>query len=160
MWVICCAVITYKFHFSHGIFHIGKVKTNYRGTRHIVIKCPVSSATVLNIGIPKGHMWKVTRWKSHVDGHMWKITCEKSHVKSLMWKVTCGKSHVKSHVWNSTCEIPHVKFHLWKLNRMRNFTWGKITCERHGFWDSHVILELHMWIICETHEHFLDGVAL
>ena len=75
---------------------------------------------------------------SHVELHMWNFTCEILHVKSHMWKTSHTRiSHVKFHMWNFTCEISHVK--------------NIVTWETHGFWDSHVLLELHKWITCEPH---------
>ena len=96
----------------------------------------------------KFHNWNFTCWNvSHVKFHMWEFTCGISHVKNMSYEYfTCEISHVKFHMWNFTCEISHVKFHMWNFTCEEYVTW-----ETHGFWDSHVLLELHMWITCESH---------
>ena len=87
----------------------------------------------------KNHMWKVTYELSHVEFQSL-LTCR-------MWNFTFGISRVEiCHTWSFTCEISHVKFHMWYFTCEEYVTW-----ETHGFWDSHVLLELHMWITCESH---------
>ena len=101
-------------------------------------------------------MWNSTCWKH--------VTCEISHGKNMshviftfdishvknMWNFTCEISHVKFHMWNFTCEISQVKFHMWNFTGEEHVTW-----ETHGFWDSHVLLKLHMWITCESHVKYI-----
>ena len=88
------------------------------------------------------HMWYFTREISHVECGIWNCR-NKSYNTFQMWNFTCEISHVIFYMWKDTCEISHVESHKWNFTHE---THDLSTCVSRL--KKHVVLELHMWIIC------------